>query len=270
MGMRAAIMFMVPCLTAIVSCSIKEDRTDCPCWLTVNLENTSLEHPDMTHKDVTIAMWSPDLIRRERVTVADYGEERPYERSVPKGLVSLSAYAGRTKMVTQARKLIVSKGSQCDSIYAYSNLVDCTEEYASDDAVLHKEFATLLITMACNPDEQNSFGIRVRGNVNGFDTVDMSPLPGDFEFMSFGDGDLNNRFAVRVPRQQDSSLKLDVLGWEGVENTIDIGRYIEECGYSWDAPDLDDIRIDIEHASIIGQLQILPWEEESREFQLKD
>ena len=73
---------------AMASCSVKEDRTPCPCWLGIHI-TPSLEHS----RDLTVSAWDQDRIFAQTVSVADYPDE--YEHTVPKGHVTVSAYCGR-------------------------------------------------------------------------------------------------------------------------------------------------------------------------------
>ena len=270
MRKRTAFMLMMPLIAALSSCSVKEERIDCPCWLSVNLEKTRQRHPDISQKDVSIAMWSDDLIRREKVETGRYREYPYYQRKVPRGMVMLSTYSGQEKMTVRGSALLIDRGRQCDSIYAYSNSVDCSAEHAMDTPVLHKQFATVYIRMSCNEEDLFSFGVRFRGNVNGFDTIDMTPLSGEFEFRAFGEGRQGNIFSARIPRQRDDSLQMEILSGDDIDDTVDIGRIIADSGYSWDDDDLDDIMLDIEHAGIVVNLQIIPWQDDFRVLDLDD
>ena len=87
-------------LTLVVaSCSVKEDRTPCPCWLGIHI-SPSLDYS----RDLTVSAWNEDRIFSQTVSVADYPDE--YEQTVPKGHVTVSAYCGR-KVSTEERGRII-------------------------------------------------------------------------------------------------------------------------------------------------------------------
>jgi hypothetical protein len=56
-------------LTAFVlsSCSVKEDRTPCPCWLCLDI-TPAKEYS----KDVTLSAWNEGRIFSQTVSIADY------------------------------------------------------------------------------------------------------------------------------------------------------------------------------------------------------
>ena len=79
---------------AMASCSVKEDRTPCPCWLGIHI-TPSLEHS----RDLTVSAWDQDRIFSRTVAVADYPNS--YEQTVPKGHVTVAAYCGRRTAVEE-------------------------------------------------------------------------------------------------------------------------------------------------------------------------
>ena len=55
---------MMAAITLAASCSIKEDRSPCPCWLSIDLSRCS-------QNSVTVAAWAENEIFSERVAVQD-------------------------------------------------------------------------------------------------------------------------------------------------------------------------------------------------------
>ena len=65
-------------LLSLAACSIKEDRTPCPCWLSIDFTKVS-------QKNVNVAAWGEGELFCERIAVKDYLGAEGYEKTVPKG-----------------------------------------------------------------------------------------------------------------------------------------------------------------------------------------
>ena len=80
-------LIILAALLSLAACSIKEDRTPCPCWLSINFTRVS-------QKNVNVAAWGEDELFSERIAVKDYQETESYEKTVPKGYVYTSVVSG--------------------------------------------------------------------------------------------------------------------------------------------------------------------------------
>lgn len=257
MGRRTqTILAMALTLLAGASCTVMEDREPCPCILGIDLGRIADAHSDLPRGAVSIFQWIPELTGPETV---DPSEGLYYEWGVPKGDVTVGVYAGAGTMKQDKGRVTVPKGSQCDSLYASSDVVACLGETSHLEPVLRKQFATIRLTMATDPGETYTYSLRVRGGWVGTDMKDLSPVAGEFEFTPAPGGKQGNVFTVRVPRQGDDSLEVDVLRPDGTSQTFAIGEMIAGDGYSWTAADLGDIDIDLEHDKITTGVTLVPW-----------
>ena len=245
-------------VVAAVSCSVKEDRVECPCWLSVCLKDVS------DKKDVTVSEWldTKEMLSRETVAVQDYTCTPYYEKQVPKGYVSIAVYRGKTRMNIEDYKLMIPKGFDSDSLYAYCHRVDCSKESALDTAEIHKQFATVFLGMKnSNDGKPYPYTIRVKSDVSGFNLVTLEPVAGEFSYEPEPLGAEKNQFVFRLPRQMDDSFNIEILEKGTVIETMNLGKIIEEDkNYSWNALDLDDIYIGVDFALARVTLNIIPWQ----------
>jgi len=233
------------------SCSVKEDRTLCPSFLTVDCREAS-----------SLGGLSPIEVRGwEEKTVIDStipnGEDDEYR--VPKGMVDLSAISreGAAKGEVSGSFYTVSAGRQMDSVYAYCSTVDCTGETAYDKVVLHKQFATVYMILS---DKGADFSIKISGDYSGFDLLDLSAREGAFYFEPvLSDGE----FVFRVPRQKSATLSGALYIRGELYDTLEIGKAIEESGYRWDTSDLQDIYLKIDVSTGTYIISINSWDAET-------
>ena len=241
-----------------VSCTVKEDRTVCPCLLEVHF--TDREH---IKDPVGLLCLSESLVFKEAIRTADYPEA--YVRKVSKSMLSFAAVEGIDKCRWEGGSVVVPAGSECDSLYSFNDLIDCMGEKASTVVEFHKQFATVNIVISNADAVAQDYSFVVESSSNGIDILTAGAVPGPFRF----EPELfeNSRVRFRLPRQADDSLTLTVIHSSGDNTTFPLGIFISSIGYDWNAIDLQDIYItlDISRSRVI--IGVAEWESSS-EFEL--
>ena len=226
------------------SCSIKEDRDGCPCWMMV-------EMPDLVGQDGTVVLRlrvnsDEDAVDYEyQVTEAVRVDVGALEYEVPRGSVGVSAVAFGNEMPGRAGydekaagddggmpnrvghdgksagydgdEIRVPVGEQMDSLYGFFKMYHTRCESVLCDVELHKEFCTVSFTLG-EDGYTSPYDIEVWGNVAGVSAWDLMPVQGEFRYAPMQE---NGVYQVRVPRQVDNSLELvmleipDQVGYDG-------------------------------------------------------
>ena len=233
-------------ILAVLSCSIKEDRTGCPCRLTVVLVEAG--GPD--GEDLVLGISGlPD----ERLSGAVIPER--VERTVEKGVHRVTAFSGDEGMTLQAGVLSVPYGSVCGPLMARAESIECLLEEAEDTVRLRKQYLALTFRA-----DASCAGITVRSSWNGLSVHDLSPVPGAYRAKAAGTAP--GEFKVLLPRQGDASMVADILGGDGaVIQTLPVGAMLEKAGYDFSAPNLDDAIICLDPVSPGGFSVIVEeWE----------
>ena len=258
------VMWMVGTLF-LSSCSIKEDRDGCPCWMMV-------EMPDQAGDDGCVVLRlrgnsDEDAVDYEyQVTEAVRVDVGALEYEVPRGSVGVSAVAfgyeipGRAGYDEKAAgydgksagydgdEIRVPVGEQMDSLYGFFKMYHTRCESVLCDVELHKEFCTVSFTLG-EDGYTSPYHIEVWGNVAGVSAWDLMPVQGEFRYAPM---QKNGVYQVRVPRQVDNSLELVMLeisnqvGYDGERVVVDrlpLGEYIARSGYDWTAEDLADVNV---------------------------
>ena len=258
------------------SCSIKEDRNGCPCWMTVDLSDVAesrWKSPEMQsgvdYQSVTKSLKSrqyvtesvvlrlrgnsdEDAINYEyQVTEEVKASVGALEYEVPRGAVGVSA--------VNPVRLVIPVGEQMDSLYGFFKMYHTRCESILCDVELHKGFCTVSFTLG-DEGYSSPYDIEVWGNVAGVSPWDLMPVKGDFRYTPV---QKNGVYQVRVPRQEDNSLELvmleisrqarndngempDQVGYDGERAVVDrlpLGEYIARSGYDWTAEDLADVNV---------------------------
>lgn len=240
-------------ITSFLSCSIKEDRTHCPCRLSMDITDCS------TYGDkVILSAWGVSRLFVDTVSVADYPDT--YDRGVPKGYIHAIACAPLEECNLSGRYLVIPEGSQVDRVMARSRLVDCLGEVAWDKVTLHKQYATVSLYVDSPNGEAYPYSLAVKGNVMGLDLVSMEPLEGAYHASLKANSD-GNSWEFRLPRQKDDGRPLLEVIYDGeVRDTLPLYKWIEATGYSWEDKDLKDITITMDYAMTHVSVSIQGWE----------
>ena len=237
------VMWMVGMLF-LSSCSIKEDRDGCPCWMTVEMPDRVGHDGEKVGQAGRSSVGAGDgesvVLRLRgnsdedavdyeyRVTEAVRVDVGALEYEVPRGSVGVSAVAlgneipGRAgydglKAGYDGDEIRVPVGEQMDSLYGFFKMYHTRCESVLCDVELHKEFCTVSFTLG-EDGYSSPYRIEVWGNVAGVSAWDLIPVKGDFRYAPV---QKNGVYQVRVPRQEDNSLELvmvempDQVGHDG-------------------------------------------------------
>ena len=251
------------------SCSIKEDRDGCPCWMTVEMPGQAGHDGEKVGQDGRFPVGAGDdgtVVLRLRgnsdedavdyeyqVTEAVRAGIGALEYEVPRGSVGVSAVALGRDFSTPLRsarnyklksgyegdQIRILVGEQMDSLYGFFKMYHTRCESVLCDVELHKEFCTVSFTLG-EDGYTSPYHIEVWGNVAGVSAWDLMPLEGDFRFAPSPEGGV---YRVRVPRQLDASLELVMLEDSEIVDRLPLGEYIARSGYDWTAEDLADVNV---------------------------
>ena len=266
------VMWMVGMLF-LSSCSIKEDRDVCPCWMTVKMPGQAGHDGEKVGQDGRSPVGAGDdgcvVLRLRgnsdedavdyeyRVTEAVRVDVGALEYEVPRGSVGVSAVAFGNEIPGRAGydglkagydgeragydgdEIRVPVGEQMDSLYGFFKMYHTRCESILCDVELHKEFCTVSFTLG-EDGYSSPYRIEVWGNVAGVSAWDLMPVLGEFRYAPM---QKNGVYQVRVPRQEDNSLELVMVEDSEIVDRLPLGEYIARSGYDWTAEDLADVNV---------------------------
>lgn len=239
-------------LLAGASCSVKEDRTDCPCYLHVTFADTEEDGA------AELLGWRSEALFREKVRIPDCRPE--WVRPIGKGILAFSACKGMGKAIPEGHRIGIPLGSQADSLYAFHEEVDARGDDAAVRVTFRKQFATIFLDIRKEASVVQACRFTVEGNTCGFDRLDFSPLPGLFRCEPVPESG-KAVVTFRVPRQSDDSLTVTICPEEEPALTFPLGEYIRQLGYSWKTEELQDIYVSVDLAHGLTEVQVADWEE---------
>lgn len=224
---RAVPVFLLFISTiCVASCSIKEDRSRCPCHINVSVAAVP-EGGAVFRMDDGLSL-TETRIRSDTSLKAD--------ASGAKALVT-----AHNAPEWSADGYRIPVGEQSPPLYLCAKMLQTAAgESAEVSLTLRKSYCLLRFSLSGEEGPDAPYTFRVRGNVNGVHS-DGSPSEGQF-FYDIPPSD----FCVRLPRQKDNSLLLDIVAASGTVRTFALGTCLHEASYDWTKPDLDDAALDVE------------------------
>lgn len=233
------------------SCSVKEDRRVCPCILEVGFAGReSIGDP------VTLVAWCDGEVFEDRINTEDYPDV--YTHDTPRAMIAFGAVRGLGKCVQEGHKVIVPSGVECDSLYAYSDFVDCSGETARTTVVFHKQFATVHLGVTNTGFCADDYSLELESHSCGIDILTCEAIEGTYSCIP--EPEDNNRYRCRICRQSDDSIVLKVAHKSGDSAVFPLGKIASSIGYEWNAVDLQDIFITLDIARGRVGVGVAGWE----------
>lgn len=250
--MKGYILSVLLGLGVVSGCSVKEDRTECPCRLMLDFQgvDTSLV------KEVSLfATMHGEMLFMENLKVADVGGV--YERDVPHGIVRVNVWSGEGVNMEKECGILIPYGCECPPVYMYSFLADTSNEICYGLVDMRKNHCRL--TVRVEGKEQMPYSLTFKGNVGGYG-LDGLPSKGDFSCVAYPS--LDGQSHALLPRQLDSSLLLEVDDDTSLSKTFAVGEYIASSGYDWEAEDLEDITVVLDYYITKAKITVKGWDKE--------
>lgn len=247
--------YMVLLLLAALSCSVKEIREDCPCYL--GLTVTSQSDTIFQNGKAWCGIFNGDGSPSEGsiLTEMDVRDTTVFYGIDPRRTVS--AVVSNREIV--AGKVVVPLGSEMTRLFAFRQDFVCTPEFV--DGVIDsqdKQYCTLDIhlTEAAMPFAPQLV-IRIDAPYNGTSFPSMEAHFGEFQCRAVFDVD--GRVSIRIPRQGGEGARLIVRKANAFTATYDLYADMAMSGYDWNGASMEDFSFPVGLNSITGTIEILDW-----------
>lgn len=232
-----------------VSCSVKEDRSGCPCMLMLDFSNVDKS----LHVSEVCVTSESGFIYQAAVPSSEYDKLHIFK--IPSVNVFLNVFSGIEGNFNPERGVTVSEGMDFPPLYLYSYEFDPETEVLTLPVFMHKEYCG--ITLFVKADGPFSYSLSVEGDVCGVGlSGEMIDGPFRFSPVRISDG----KYHMRVPRQKSPSLVLKIYEDDSVLRTFAIGEYIVESGYDWQAENLADVEVEIDYSRTEVVFSVDDWE----------
>ena len=248
----SGILTLSCCALSILSCSVKEDRTICPCRLVL----------DMDDVDTSVVKYAELVVRasggfhfRDTLGVDELMRECIVD--VPRGDVGVGLYYGADGCVDERGTLGIEYGEECPQVYMHSSVFDAQGEIMVEEIQMRKNHC--IMTIQVETEKEFPFMLEAKGAVDGYE---LGGIPSVGEFMYAMSVSEDGLCSLTLPRQSDDSLVLDVSDGTGVMKTFALGEYVAASGYDWKADDLKDITVILDYSLTRIKIAVEGWRQE--------
>lgn len=238
----------------LLSCSVKEERGECPCHLRLSFGAEWTGNVSVSAWDAEGCVFCMGDVLKDAVDgVAEYDVVRGRYTLCVSQLDSGSGSDGRA---------VIRRGSQADSLYAWaSGAIDTDRENLDVRPSRNKQFATIYLSITSR--SEMDYNIIVSGGVNGLDLRTLEPIAGEFACRAVKDDGWYYRF--RLPRQPmeavGDGLSLEVYSGSDLISEFPLGEEIMSAGYDWSAESLQDIYVDVDMNQVRLSVSVGDWED---------
>ena len=242
--MRFGLHSLLVAAVLLSSCSVKEDREDCPCRLEVDF------------MPFAALGGTPDLLVRsgDYPPVDGLRDGFNWHSDIRKGTYTVSVVRPGMQTQVGTERITCPEGMMPDSVYAFAASVDCHAEKVRVSAQARKQFCTVTL----REKETTSLQYAIRSRYAAFSRADLAPQPAPLAFSARRSPDAAIRF--RLPRQgNDNGLRLEVRTDEGDAWVLPLGEWMEKAGYDWTLPSLEDFQLELDFTATRINIRIPDW-----------
>lgn len=246
----------------LASCSVKEDRDRCPAYLTVRSDGHTGEPMDGRVLTYRLASEDEPLLERAEGAFAEFASSRGRIFKVPRRRrVDVTVLGSLRRMFFQGALLKIPAGDECDSLVCGSASIWIPGDLGELRVPLHRSYCNLRMDLVGQADDPCPYYFLVLSGTDGLTLPGLDPHEGPFRVQR--DTLVRNGFSVRIPRQADDALSVEVRLREDRSLVTDmpVGAILAGMGYDWRKPDLDDIRLDIDFSQTTLTVSIADWSE---------
>lgn len=250
---------------SLSSCSaILEDRRECPGWLFFDMK----EDCGLSGKDqASLFVFEGDsTVAREPAVALEEFTPEGYSVAVPRGHVDAAGVVGSLRSTVLGKQLSVKAGEDYDPVFLFRGEAVTGEKDAGVPVYLHKEHSALEVSFAPVGADEYPYRIRIRGSSCGIDLVTGEPVSGKYD--CYPEEPESGVFRCILPRQaQPRNLRLDLYDrfpeeGDGFVESVALQPYISRLrDFSWDDPDLKDIRIKFDFACSQVTITLGEWQD---------
>lgn len=236
----------------IISCSVKEDRRECPCRLMLDMEDVDTSVVRYAELVVTA---SDGFCIRDTLNVQEMSKR--YVVDVERGVVGVGVYCGAGGKVDDKGRLSIDYGDDCPPVYMYSSFVLADGESTVQSVRMRKNHC--LMTIQVQSEKDFPFRLEAKGKVDGYEP---GGKPSVGEFMYAMSAAEDGTFQIALPRQTDDSLVLEVHDETGILRSFALGQYVTASGYDWREEDLKDLTVSLNYALTRIVISVSGWTDE--------
>lgn len=249
-------------LLSAPACSVKEDRIECPVYVTVLTD----EFVRMGMNEGLVSFSDERVIDREDVSFLSILRSG-YRQACPREYARAAVFSGAENYILVEESMRVIPGCQAGLLWAYGESFSAQSDEYVIDATPHKQYCLVQFLFEDSPTASPDYPwrFRIKAACSGMDIYTLEPLEG--EYSACVGPNAQGAWHGVIPRQKSNDLLLEVYLPDAdredpgrVEYVIDLGAKFEAMGYDWTAEDLRDVSVKVGFAAADIRVSVQDWE----------
>lgn len=232
------------------ACSIREDRSSCPCRLELDLQAFAAFSPN-----VTVVIWEGPSAGRDTP-----GTDKPFIRELSKGFFDASVWTGAKSGSLTGSRLELPMEVPPDSLRLHRIRLDCRGETCRIRANPFRQYARITLNVVMKAGETYPCRIRVESDYQGLDLRDLHPIPGRHAF-SVNSQEEGHFIFDLLRHGTDTNIRLEVWKEEALIASLPFAEWLRAVGYDWEALDLIPVNLSLDYEHRTIRVSIAGWEE---------
>lgn len=232
------------------SCTIREDRTACPCRLELDLSGFA-----PISSQVSVAFWEGANTRME-----DAGTAELFVRTLAKDTFDASVWCNVREGMLSGSRLVIPQGAQPDSLQVFRTRLSCTGETCTATAVPHRQHARITMKVRMEAGIRYPYDFYAETDYCGIDLRDLSPIRGDLVFPIRQTEEDTYVFDL-LRHGPDTQVRIAVHDKTEQIDELPLYEWLRTVGYDWEAPDLEDLTLYLDYVDHTIRIIISNWHE---------
>lgn len=258
--MKALRAFCLLCAAwgACLACSVKEERSGCPCYAEVDVGGFI----SAGFSKALLFFSAGEPLLEEEINLHEY-EDEAYVTTLERRTNRAAVVAGVEKSRIKDGILSVPSGLEADPIWAFGETFFCGDDAYFIKAAPHKQYCNMEISVeGLDAAGLYEFSFRVVADCNGLDLYDRTAVEG--EYSCFARRSATGAFNVRIPRQSTGRILLEIYRDSSPEEqgpvfVTEVGSEILKNGYDWGREDLLDVSVGLDYSAAEVTIKIKDW-----------
>lgn len=241
----------------LASCTVKEDRTVCPSWVTVRSNGYVCN--GVSSESLRITFSSDNDVAAEGTASWQDFIGGKFVIQVPRKHVFFCGLTGYDESHRDNDCITVPEGLQFDRVFGFYDEQFLIEEERTFEEPVNKHHAVLILSVVGYNKVKYPFVVKLVSNTDGIMLYRKEGHAGRFAY-TMNEGD-DGKYRCVLPRQCDGSLCLCLFRSSGEEvTTIPVGEQLAQSGYDWAKDDLDDIPVILDFSKNEILIEVNDWE----------
>ena len=248
----------------ICSCSIKENRIPCPCYVFFDVPSTYADEDSITYHVFAREEIQTGVLSSNQIRTRNHKDI-----TIKKGDVTVTCTTGYDYGTLSETAYIIPTGHTCDSLFSHRTTLSAYGDEIIAPMIEDKQFALMNISFTMGDETIYPYYAVLTTNSKGVSLQDYTPVEGKYWQKGIVTSEKGNEFSFIMPRQKSEGGSIIVSLYNKETDDllcgVELAEEITSQGYDWNKESLDDLHIEIDYIISKINVTVIPWKQPMKE-----